>query len=91
MELLKNVKNVKWFKNLHYMNDMADICHCPHCNSNVLVPVGATYCPCCGDEIVWIKELENEGIYEVDIKEFDKINPVEIWSSNVIQKNLFED
>lgn len=77
IKLIKNLKNVKWFKKLGYGNT-ADIVHCPHCDSNMLIPTGATYCPICAEEVQWVEELEKEGIYDCNLEEFCEHNEVEI-------------
>ena len=85
---LKEVKNIKMFNGMTYNNDYADICRCNHCQNNVLVPVTATYCPICGEELSWIENLENEGIYEVDVNQLNSFNKVEVVEPKFT--NIFE-
>lgn len=64
-QAILNLGKIKLFKGAGYIEN-ADICHCPHCNENMFVPTGATYCPFCGKELQWIPELEEQGIYDVN-------------------------
>ena len=68
------MKLVKLFRDVNYNSKYGDLVYCPNCNVTEVIPVGASVCPKCGEEVVWAEE-END-VYEVELSKLNTMYDV---------------
>ena len=94
----EKIKKAIIFSELNY-GKVADLCTCPHCDnvnndtsgqSAILVPCGTSYCPNCGEELMWYDSPECQEVNFNQVIDDEEIEVLD-YPANFIETYDEED
>lgn len=83
------MKQVVKFRGIDYNSKCGDLVYCPNCKVTEVIPVGASVCPKCGEEVTWASD--DEDVYEVELSSLnEKFDVVEV-DAKLTDEELYND
>lgn len=80
------MKQIVKFRGIKYTN-YGDVVYCPNCKVTEVVPVGASICPKCGEEVIWAED----DLYEVEMANLNTMYEVVEEDAKLTHESLFVD